>query len=59
MMSLLFFVSASFNYNNSMVTFSSILPAQVPAGVEVIFGGLAYATKRPLSDLHLLDAGLK
>ena len=42
-----------------MVTFSSILPARVPVGIEAIFGGLAYATKRPLSDLHLLDAGLK
>ena len=33
------------------------ISARVPVGHEVILGALAYGTKRPLKDLHVLDAG--
>ena len=31
--------------------------ARVPIGVDFILGALAYGSKRPLKDLHVLDAG--
>ena len=32
--------------------------ARVAYGVEVMLGAFRYGTKRPLKDLHVLDAGI-
>ena len=36
----------------------SLHAGRVPYGLEVILGAFSYGTKRPLTDLHILDAGI-
>ena len=44
------------NYYNVMY-FKYACTARVPIGVDFILGAFAYGSKRPLKDLHVLDAG--
>ena len=40
-----------------IIIFIFSLIGRVPYGLEVILGAFSYGTKRPLTELHILDAG--
>ena len=44
-------------YTSHLIFKFAFFAARVAFGVEVILGAFCYETRRPLSELHVLDAG--